>query len=98
MIKPKSGQVLPESPHSRVKILFVCDCGNEKEIVWKNYMTNHTKSCGRCKSRTKYNVDGLVGRKFGHLRVDERSGLRNGISFPQQSHIHSCRIAVSLFD
>lgn len=73
MIKPKSDQVLPVSPHSRVKILFVCDCGNEKEIIWKNYMTNHTKSCGKCKNRTKYNIDKLVGRKFGHLRIDKGS-------------------------
>ena len=43
----------------------------------------------------------------GHLRssfISERgsspgrSGCRNGISFPQQSHIHSCCIAVSLSD
>lgn len=71
MIKPKPGQTLPLSDHSRTKILFICDCGNEKWITWKNYKTNHTKSCGNCKYKSKYNIDVLKNKKFGFLKIDK---------------------------
>ena len=64
MIKPKEGQILPENDHSRTKVLFVCDCGNEKLISWKNYKTNHTKSCGSCK---RLKLENIINKKFGKL-------------------------------
>ncbi|MFW6225577.1 MAG: hypothetical protein ACOC3V_01295 [bacterium] len=69
MIEPVPGQNLPNAKHSRKKVLFKCDCGNEKWIIWKNYNTNHTKSCGMCKSQ-KYSIDAIKNKKFGHLTVD----------------------------
>lgn len=71
MIKPKPGQVLPTSPHSRIKILFICDCGNKKWISWKNFNSDHTRSCGSCKNKIKYNLD-IRGKKFGYLELDSK--------------------------
>jgi len=68
MIRPKPGQLIPTKPGSRKLVVFVCDCGREKEITWKNYTTNHTKSCGLCRS-DKYLVKNLKDKLFGKLRL-----------------------------
>lgn len=41
--------------YSSKKVLFKCVCGNIKEIIWKHFATNKTKTCG-CKT-------GLVNKK-----------------------------------
>jgi hypothetical protein len=72
MIKPIDGQELPDKPHSRKRIWFICDCGNKKQITWKNYSTNHTKSCGKCKSN-RFSLENLINQKFGKLLLDKNS-------------------------
>lgn len=74
MIHPIPGQQLPSSKHSRTKILFRCDCGREKAIVWKNYTSNHTKSCGLCRS-DKFKLENIVGKKFGLLTLQDNQNL-----------------------
>lgn len=76
-MEPVSGQVLPTNSHSRTKILFKCGCGNHKLIIWKNFTTNHTKSCGSCKSHTKYNIDEIKANKFEHLQLCLDQDLTN---------------------
>lgn len=68
MIIPKIGQTIPKSLHSRDRILFVCDCGREKLISWKNYNANHTKSCGKCRS-DKFKLDNIINKHFGQLKL-----------------------------
>lgn len=68
MIVPKPGQELPKSDYSHAVVLFVCDCGREKSIIWKNYKTNHTKSCGMCQS-DKFRPENVIGKQFGKLTI-----------------------------
>lgn len=68
MLKIKPGQEIPKHSYSRKKITFICSCGREKEITWKNYKNNNTKSCGLCRS-DKYQLDNIKGKKFDKLQL-----------------------------
>jgi hypothetical protein len=70
MLTPCDNQILPNKQHSRQMIKFQCDCGRIKEIMWKNYNTNHTKSCGQCKS-DKFLYKNIYNQKYGLLRLHE---------------------------
>lgn len=80
MIKPIPGQNFPKNAYSHKKIWFQCDCGNKKLISWRNYNTNHTKSCGECLQRLKYNIESVKNKVFGHLKLDLNQKFPNKIN------------------
>ena len=69
MLKIKPGQEIPTNPHCRKKLWFICDCGNEKQISYKNFTTKHIQSCGKCKQKTIYNWEAINKSKFGYLSI-----------------------------
>lgn len=72
-------QNLPKRKHSRERIWFKCSCGNVKQISWKNYNTNHTKSCGECRSN-KFQLLNLKDKNFGKLAIDLNQQFPNKIT------------------
>lgn len=73
MIHLEEGQEVPKTDNARKLLWFICDCGNRKQIWWKNYKSGHTKSCGKCKSN-KFR-DLLARSPFGMLTLDEPEPL-----------------------
>jgi hypothetical protein len=60
-------QSIPVAKHSRKYLEFLCTCGRTKAVMWKNYNTNHTRSCGSC---LKPNIQMLLTKKWKFLSLD----------------------------
>ncbi len=68
MLTPCPNQQLP-SKGSRKLILFDCSCGNKEIIkIWKNFISGHTTSCGKCNLLTEEHFEIT---KYGKLRMKE---------------------------
>ena len=48
-----------------------CDCGNYCDVVARNLVSGHTKSCGKCI------IHDMVGKKFGKLTVLSYNSSKN---------------------
>jgi hypothetical protein len=66
-LTPQGGQTIPNTEHSREKVVFDCSCGGTTVIAWKNFTTGHINSCGKCSFNTRY-AD-LDQRVFGRLKL-----------------------------
>lgn len=52
--------------NSEIRVKCRCDCGNEKDIRFRNLLSGETKSCGEC---NKINLNSLIGQKFHKLTI-----------------------------
>lgn len=77
MLTMLENQTIPENDNSRKRIWFKCTCGRQKQIMWKNYKTNHTKSCGECRS-DKYKIANIINKQWGSLTLNAQQ------SFPEK--------------
>lgn len=59
------------SPYARIYVKCRCDCGNEKEFLYRSLKDNNILSCGCVKkpSPSKYNLEELVGQKYHQLEI-----------------------------
>ena len=51
---------------SEIRVKAKCECGNEKEIRYRNLTSGETKTCGKC---TLIDLDSLIGQKYGKLTI-----------------------------
>lgn len=51
---------------SEIRCSVQCECGNQKDVRYRNLVSGETKSCGKCQL---INLDELPGKKYGKLTI-----------------------------
>lgn len=70
----KNNRLTQISEVVKSKAIFLCECGNEKELDIYKVKSGHTKSCG-CLKKTPNRRKKIEGQTFGRLKVIEVSSI-----------------------
>lgn len=54
----------------------LCDCGNEKDVIYSNIVDGKTKSCGCLEYENRHKHKDLVGQSFGDFTVRRKTENR----------------------